>query len=59
MKKLLLAVTSLSLLATPCLAATRCRDTHGKFIKCSDQKPKCRDAKGHFAKCGTKGAHLV
>ncbi len=38
-------------------AAEKCRDTKGKFIKCSPkaaapEKPaKCRDNKGKFIKC--------
>ena len=51
MKKLVFALTALSLLAgaAPSVAAG-CRDAKGKFIKCP--KPtKCRDAKGHFTKC--------
>jgi hypothetical protein len=51
MKKLVFALTALSLLAgsAPSVAAG-CRDAKGKFIKCA--KPtKCRDAKGHFTKC--------
>jgi hypothetical protein len=65
MKKLVFALTALSLLAgsAPTLAAASpCRDTKGKFVKCpakptataakTTAKPKaCRDAKGHFAKC--------
>jgi len=51
MKKALLAVTVLSLVAgtaSPAFAAKPCKDAHGKFVKC----PKlCRDSKGHFAKC--------
>ena len=52
--RLIFALSALSLLASPVAAATQCRDTHGKFIKCAKvaAKPtKCRDAKGHFAKC--------
>ena len=50
MRKLLLALTALSLLAGPSAALAKgpCKDKHGKFVKC----PKlCRDAKGHFVKC--------
>ena len=49
---------------------SRCRDAHGKFIKCPPPSVKattttttsttskhCRNAKGQFAKCGTPGAH--
>ena len=53
--RLILALSALSLLATPVGAATtHCRDKHGKFIKCVKAPAKvarCRDAKGHFAKC--------
>jgi hypothetical protein len=57
MKKLVLALTAVGLLAgsAPSLAATQCRDKHGKFVKCP-QKPaakptQCRDSKGHYTKC--------
>ena len=53
--RLIFALSALSLIAPPVSAATtRCRDTHGKFIKCAKHVVKvarCRDAKGHFAKC--------
>jgi hypothetical protein len=56
MRKFLLALTAVSLLAgsAPSLAATQCRDKHGKFIKCAKPpaKPKmCRDKNGKFMKC--------
>lgn len=55
MKKLILALTSLSLLAGSATAyAAPCRDSKGKFVKCPTKpaKPKvCRDSKGHYAKC--------
>ena len=57
MKKLVLALCAVSMLAgaSPSLAATQCRDKHGKFVKCPNKlaaKPKvCRDTKGHFIKC--------
>jgi len=59
MRKLLLAVSALSLLAGPApsfAAAHQCRNKAGKFVKCpmvkATAKPKvCRDAKGHYAKC--------
>jgi hypothetical protein len=55
MKKLVLALTGLSLLAGSATAyAAPCRDAKGKFVKCPARpvKPKvCRDAKGHYAKC--------
>jgi hypothetical protein len=50
MRNLLLALTALSLVASPAasLAAKPCKDKHGRFIKC----PKlCRDKQGHFIKC--------
>ena len=53
----ILFLVAISLVATPVTAATPCRDTHGKFIKCPPKpaakaKPKqCRDAKGKFIKC--------
>jgi hypothetical protein len=53
MKKLLLAVTAVSLIAgaAPALAAP-CKDKNGKFMKCPAAKPRmCRNAKGHFMKC--------
>ena len=52
--RLIFALSALSLVASPVAAATHCRNSHGKFIKCAKAavKPiKCRDAKGHFAKC--------
>jgi len=58
MIKMLLAATSLAIIASP--AAAACRDSHGRFTKCpkAASKPiKCRDAKGHFAKCGMPGTH--
>lgn len=51
----ILLITALSLVAAPASAATKCRDAHGKFVKCSHAlvaKPKlCRNANGRFAKC--------
>lgn len=50
MKKMVLALTALGLLAGPSasLAKGPCKDKHGKFVKC----PKlCRDKQGHFTKC--------
>ena len=61
MRKLVIALSALSLIAgsTPALAATHCRDSKGKFIKCPSKPAAkathCRDAKGKFVKCGTKG----
>ena len=53
--RLILALSALSLLASPVSAATtHCRDKHGKFIKCAKvvkKAARCRDAHGHFAKC--------
>lgn len=53
--RIILAMSALSLLASPVSAATtHCRDKHGKFIKCAKHVAKvarCRDAQGHFAKC--------
>ena len=52
--RLIFALSALSLLASPVTAATHCRDTHGKFIKCAKvvkKTARCRDAKGHFIKC--------
>ena len=52
--RLIFSLAALSLLASPVAAATHCRDSHGKFIKCAKvvkKAARCRDAKGHFAKC--------
>jgi hypothetical protein len=53
-----LFLAAMALLATPVMtAASPCRDTHGKFVKCAPKaaakaKPKqCRNAKGKFIKC--------
>jgi hypothetical protein len=58
MLKILLAAATLSLVtAAPAIAAP-CKDSHGRFMKCPEQKPKavkCRKD-GKFAKCGTPGA---
>jgi len=55
-----LALAAVAMVATPTMAANRCRDAKGHFIKCPPAKAapakKCRDAKGKFAKCGTPGA---
>jgi hypothetical protein len=53
MKKLVFALCAVSLLAgsAQSVAATACRDKHGKFIKCPAKPKLCRNAKGHFAKC--------
>jgi hypothetical protein len=52
-KKLVIAMSALSLLAgsAPSFAATHCRDSKGKFVKCPAKPKLCRDAKGHFIKC--------
>lgn len=62
MYKLIIALSALTLVAgsAPGVAAAPCRDSKGKFVKCTKPAPatptKCRDSKGKFAKCGTKGA---
>jgi len=62
MRPVIIILSALGLLAAsaPGTAATQCRDSKGKFVKCASKAPakpvKCRDAKGHFAKCGTPGA---
>ncbi len=59
MKKLVIAMSALSLVVGTSAAAAPCRDAKGHFVKCTKApaKPtKCRDAKGHFAKCSAKGA---
>jgi hypothetical protein len=54
------ALAAVAMVATPSMAANRCRGAKGHFIKCPPPKAaapkKCRDAKGRFAKCGTPGA---
>ena len=57
MRKILLAITALGLIAgTPALAAP-CKDAKGKFTKCPPapakpvKKAPCRDAKGKFIRC--------
>jgi len=59
MKKLVFALSALSLFVGTSATAAPCRDAKGHFVKCPTKAAaptKCRDAKGHFAKCGTKGA---
>lgn len=59
MLRIAFALTAVALVATPSMAANRCRDAKGHFIKCPPPKVKpvrCRNAKGHFVKCGTPGA---
>lgn len=61
MKTLILGLSALALVAgsTPAIAAERCRDAKGKFVKCRAKPVRCRDAKGHYARCGTPGAKPV
>ena len=59
MKKLVFALSALSLFVGTSASAAPCRDAKGHFVKCTKAaaKPtKCRDAKGHFTKCTGKGA---
>lgn len=62
MRKLIVGLSALGLLAAsaPSIAGAPCRDSKGKFVKCTKPAPakptKCRDSKGHYAKCGTPGA---
>ena len=61
MKQVVNALLALGLIANsvPGLAAAPCRDSHGKFVKCTDPATKgvrCKDAKGRYAKCGPPGA---
>jgi hypothetical protein len=55
--KSFLVLAAIGMAASPLSAATACRDTHGKFIKCPPKPaakatPKqCRGAKGKFIKC--------
>ncbi len=60
MRTLILALSGLGLLAasTPTVAATHCRDSKGKYVKCSASTnvSHCRDSKGHYVKCGTLGS---
>ena len=61
MRNFLILATSAALLASP-LAAAPCRDSHGKFIKCTTVKKaavRCKAANGKFAKCGTPGAKRI
>jgi hypothetical protein len=57
MRNLIIALSALGLLASsaPSVAAVRCRDPHGKFVKCPKPAPvkstRCRDVKGKFMKC--------
>lgn len=60
MIRIALALAAVSMVASPSVAANRCRDAKGKFIKCPPPKAapakKCRGAGGKFVKCGTPGA---
>ena len=52
--RLILALSALSLIASPAAAAKPCHDAHGKFVKCTKvthKAARCRDKKGHFIKC--------
>lgn len=63
MMRFALALATLAMVATPALSANRCRDAHGRFIKCATPAPakpvRCKLANGKFAKCGTPGAKPV
>lgn len=63
MFRVTLALAAVAMIASPSIAANRCRDAHGKFIKCPPPKAtsakKCRGAGGKFVKCGTPGAKPV
>jgi hypothetical protein len=62
MRNIIIALSALGLVAgsAPGIAAARCHDAKGKFVKCPTKKAaapaRCRNAKGHYAKCGTPGA---
>ena len=61
MYRIALALAATAMVASPSLAANRCRDAKGHFIKCPAPKAvpvvkKCRGAGGKFVKCGTPGA---
>ena len=62
MLRIALALAAVAMVATPSLAANRCRNAKGHFIKCPDTPKKvvrCKGANGKFAKCGTPGAKPV
>jgi hypothetical protein len=62
MFRIALVLAAVAMVATPSIAANRCRGEHGRFIKCPPVAKKvvrCKDAKGKFAKCGTPGAKPV
>lgn len=60
MYRFALALAAVAMVATPSIAANRCRAPNGKFIKCPPKATpvakKCRGAHGKFVKCGTPGA---
>ena len=61
MRTFIIALSALGLVAGSApVAASPCRDSKGKFVKCVKAAPakptRCKDAKGKFAKCGTAGA---
>ncbi len=59
---LALALAAVAMVATPSLAANRCRNAKGQFIKCPPAPKKvvrCKTSNGKFAKCGTPGAKPV
>lgn len=54
--RMILALSALSLIASPAVATTPCHDAHGKFVKCTKVVKKvtrCRDAHGKFIKCAS------
>jgi len=62
MRNVIMALSAVGLItgSVSSVAAAPCRDSKGKFVKCTKPAPakskKCRDAKGHYAKCNTPGA---
>ena len=62
MYRIALALAAVAMVASPSMAANRCRDAKGHFIKCPPPKAaasvakRCRGAGGKFVKCGTPGA---
>ena len=62
MRKFVFAFAAMTVIASPAYAAA-CRDSHGKFIRCTHttaapKKPvRCKDAKGKFISCKAPGAH--
>jgi len=62
MVRFALALAAVAMVATPTMAANRCRDAKGKFMKCAPAPKKivrCKTSNGKFAKCGTAGAKPV